>query len=80
MILIKKYLNFVGQRMRWSTPEKDVINLSTERHSSEGTFPTVTECGMILEKNKGVLKNRTPGSVKSFIYSELKRKKTAAGH
>ncbi|KAK9876206.1 hypothetical protein WA026_011337 [Henosepilachna vigintioctopunctata] len=65
-----------GLRVRWSTPEKEVLQLSTERHSLEGTTPTLAECELILEENREVLGKRTASSVKSFMYSEMKRKKT----
>lgn len=65
---------FLGMRLRWSTPEKEVLRSSTERHSLEGSIPTLSECELILDKNKSILKNRNPQSVRSFIYTDIKKR------
>ena len=68
----------LGWRQRWSTPEKEVLRSSTERHSSEGTMPSLVECKALIEDHE-LLKNRTPLVVKSFLFKEIKRKTSSRG-
>ncbi|XP_074035172.1 uncharacterized protein isoform X3 [Leptinotarsa decemlineata] len=63
----------MGQRLRWSTPEKEVLRTSSERHSENGTIPSISECELLFEDNKDILKNRTPQSVKAFLYTNIKK-------
>lgn len=58
---------FIAKRRRWSTPEKEVLK-------SVLNVPSVSECELIIQKNKDVLGKRTPEAVKSFIYSTIKTK------
>lgn len=66
---------FLGKRMRWSTPEKEVLRSSAEKHSLEGTSPTLPECELLFEKNKSILKSRNPSSIKSFLYNKIHKQR-----
>ncbi|KAL3278824.1 hypothetical protein HHI36_016344 [Cryptolaemus montrouzieri] len=60
------------KRNRWSTPEKEVLRSSTEKHSAGGTIPTLSECENIFEQNEGVLQGRNPKSIKAYIHRQLR--------
>lgn len=67
---------FLGKRLRWSTPEKEILQSSTERHLAEGTNPTVPECELLRQENLKILENRSSQAIKAYIYSEVKRSST----
>ncbi|KAL3285770.1 hypothetical protein HHI36_000294 [Cryptolaemus montrouzieri] len=70
--IINKKEGRQGKRNRWSTPEKEVLRSSTEKHSAGGTIPTLSECENIFEQNEGVLQGRNPKSIKAYIHRQLR--------
>ncbi|KAL3276320.1 hypothetical protein HHI36_024343 [Cryptolaemus montrouzieri] len=70
--IINKEEGREGKRNRWSTPEKEVLRSSTEKHSAGGTIPTLSECENIFEQNEGVLQGRNPKSIKAYIHRQLR--------
>lgn len=70
-----KCLKILAQRIRWSTPEKEVVRSSTEKYAESDMTPSIEECERLIEENKSILNNRNPSSVRSYIVNQVKKNK-----
>lgn len=64
---------FTAKRLRFSTPEKEILEKSTERHSLDGSEPSLEELQDLIDK-EDVLKRRSAESLlRKFRYMQKKR-------
>ncbi|KAJ8951252.1 hypothetical protein NQ317_000559 [Molorchus minor] len=56
----------MGKRLRWTTPEREVLSHNVKRHSNEGTNPSIEECSLLIEQNSHILNHRNAHSILIF--------------
>lgn len=63
---------FTAKRSRFSTPEKEILENSMERHSLDGTEPSLEELQELIDQ-QDILKHRTADSLlRKFRYIQRK--------